>query len=111
MSLEGEVEQAAVIILLIILACFILRILELFFGTSEYEIYQNFQSFPGPWDHTTLVLGPNENLANGRGPKGYGPWSLGSFGQMTLVPGPPFRASRVLALCHFSFKFLGKQIR
>ena len=41
---------------------------------------------PGPWDHVTLVPGPSENLAKG-------PWSLGPFGQWSLVPGPPFRAS------------------
>ena len=48
---------------------------------------------PGPWEHTALVPGPNENLANGPGPKCNGPWSLGPFGQMSLVPGPPYRVS------------------
>ena len=45
-----------------------------------------------------LVLGPNRNSAIGPGPKCNGPWSLGPFGQMSLVPGTPFRAS-ILSTC------------
>ena len=40
-----------------------------------------------------MVPGPSENLTNGPGPRCNGPWSLGPFGQWSLVPGPPFRVS------------------
>ena len=54
----------------------------------------------GPWSqqyfaiyfaqqYFALVPGPDKNLVNGPGPKCNGPWSLGPFGQLSLVPGTP----------------------
>ena len=68
-------------------------ILEKFFVTPTDQMFEN--SKTGPWSQLldALVPGPNKILVNGPGPRCNGPWSLGPFGQWSLVPGPPFRVS------------------
>ena len=73
-------------------------IFKLFFVTPTGQMFEN--SKTGPWSQLldTLVPGPNTILVNGPGPRCNGPWSLGPFGQWSLVPGPPYRVSLLICV-------------